>query len=392
MSEPPTLEYLLDCSQAAFESIDRIVKYFEKDREQWKLGQHDPAARHRYLDAIKRLSDEMPPIGDAVKTPPEGFTTVGEYLRRAGDNILKIRDTLRSAESWRYREYVHHMPDLITAIEGGMRAIADAREARCPRVLVAGDPLHLSPAKMKPEAPRPPQAVIDSAAGAVPEILANVQEIGSTCSEMRASVLEKRLQERGHPIAAILWAIHGLATNGMLTVRFGEVELPQIGPGPAWKLPPGNQHRRALSPTDIRVTGGDELWEWWRENVVDPATVPAAGDDPASGATPAEATTEQPKRKPVTVSPSERVKLFGMAERPVIDCVEMEPLTEVRYCVVKAILDAPNGRLKTKELIDNSGKADAVKRLKDVRKLDEKWAEVIILPGKGGQGSGYRIL
>ena len=110
----------------------------------------------------------------------------------------------------------------------------------------------------------------------------------------------------------------------------------------------------------------------------DDAKLPAA-----SGETPTAA--GQP------VAASKHVKLFGPGEQPVVRGKKKAALTKARYDVVKALLDAGEAGLHKDALAVKSKHSEPQKRLYELVK-DRDWKSVIQLPGRNGQGKGYRIL
>ena len=68
--------------------------------------------------------------------------------------------------------------------------------------------------------------------------------------------------------------------------------------------------------------------------------------------------------------------------------VDKDPLTRKQYALVKAIWEAPGHTLNGDRLRELF--SDAVNTLMRVKRLDDDWNEIIVLPGRGRK-RGYRI-
>lgn len=92
---------------------------------------------------------------------------------------------------------------------------------------------------------------------------------------------------------------------------------------------------------------------------------------------------------PTAQTESGSVKLFGPAERPIVNGREQDMLTPPQYDTVLAAIEAGTRGLTKDELDTNSGRGDARKILDRMRKLPD-WDSVIKMAGK--TGGRYRIL
>ena len=88
-------------------------------------------------------------------------------------------------------------------------------------------------------------------------------------------------------------------------------------------------------------------------------------------------------------SASGSVQLFDRVTKPTVKGKKKDVLTNARYDVVLALLNAGEEGLTKDELDHKSEHTDAHKLLKRVAESDPDWASVIPLPGKPGKG--YRI-
>jgi hypothetical protein len=105
----------------------------------------------------------------------------------------------------------------------------------------------------------------------------------------------------------------------------------------------------------------------------------------------ARAKADQPKTPGLSdrtpVAESQRVKLFGLNDPPLIDGKPKSPLTKPRYEVVQLLIQAgPEGLTKDGLASRHGG---AVNMVKALRKSDGDWGDVIKLPGSHGRR--YRI-
>jgi hypothetical protein len=85
------------------------------------------------------------------------------------------------------------------------------------------------------------------------------------------------------------------------------------------------------------------------------------------------------------------VVLRGRGEPPIVCGVEMKTLTEAQYAVVTQLLKAGDAGLSKGRLKAKAG-GDAVNTLKRLARSHAMWQKVIRLPGRNGQGCGYRII
>lgn len=112
----------------------------------------------------------------------------------------------------------------------------------------------------------------------------------------------------------------------------------------------------------------------------------AAADDPQP-----EAKEIETQRTLQPVIESKFVQLFGPGEQPRVRDKKKPILTKARYDVVAALIRAGEAGLHKDTLAEKSKHSEPQKRLYELVK-DQDWKSVICLPGKNGQGKGYRIL
>ena len=86
----------------------------------------------------------------------------------------------------------------------------------------------------------------------------------------------------------------------------------------------------------------------------------------------------------------QRVRLFGLNDRPTIDGIAKSKLTMPQYNVVQTLIEAGEHGLGKDELIRRSGHSDAIGILKRLADDDADWEHVISFARK--PGGGYRIL
>src|SRR5439155_9314952 len=129
--------------------------------------------------------------------------------------------------------YLEFWPELYSVAQGGRQAIAAVCKAQ-----QAEDPFAFldQPATGKeavidttPQLPRPPAALVEAAARAIPAILATVQPAhDGTIGLQNAAHLASRIEKAGHAPAAAQWAIHEAVRAGRLRAGVAEVELPRV--------------------------------------------------------------------------------------------------------------------------------------------------------------------
>src|SRR5262249_19148571 len=123
-----------------------------------------------------------------------------------------------------------------------------------------------------PALPEPPPDLVESAARAIPTILANVQPRHDGAIALVASNLVKRLQDARHTLAAAQWAIHDAIQAGRLLAGLGAVGSPAgvvLGPlGREWH---GGEPGAVVIPKgkpapfeSFTVVATESLWAWWR--------------------------------------------------------------------------------------------------------------------------------
>jgi nucleoside phosphorylase len=163
-----------------------------------------------------------------------------------------------------------------------------------------------------PDFPQQPDQWVEKAAADLPSILQEMpNESGYGATEpgrghrivLAQHLVEEVAGKRGHPRAAVGWAIHHLVQRGLLLAEIGvKVEMPIVGHRPdensivvkarrlfgshadslRYQVPVyGDPVRKPLAPTDrpvpydcLLVRSTPALWEWWQKTVVPTGTGP----------------------------------------------------------------------------------------------------------------------
>jgi hypothetical protein len=178
---------------------------------------------------------------------------------------------------------------------------ARAEGDRNPRPPHPGPEVFAADIDTHPDAPLPPEPLVEAALRAIAPTLADVGQTselgaGKGAPGQRIVVYDRLLRElaekRGHSKAAAAWAIHRLAEKGLLVIRSS------IGVFP---FPVGRDDSRAGQPTEVRrrdlpsslVQSTPGLWTLWHEqggNSVNAAAAETA--DAARGSTSPEKSSE----------------------------------------------------------------------------------------------------
>jgi hypothetical protein len=231
---------LLDRAGRVFTLAAQLGRTFESEherrRERFVIG--DPGWQSRW-QAVTEFCDVVLGMQDAMVHPPADFEPVAEALVATAHLARQIRDSFKTPYAESLAPYLDFWPDLNSVAASGRRAIQEVNKARRPN-----DPFAFldHPAAGKeaeidttPALSQPPDHLIESAARAIPEILANVPPGHDRTIELVASQLAKRLQNAKHTLAAAQWAIHEAIRAGRLRAGLVAVELPSVGvPGSSW--------------------------------------------------------------------------------------------------------------------------------------------------------------
>jgi len=134
-----------------------------------------------------------------------------------------------------------------------------------------------------PIVPRPPRELVESAAFAIPGILADVQPNHDGAIELVASNLVNKLRGAGHNLAAAQWAVHEAVQAGRL--KPGRIEMhgpisgSRVGGAMRWVGGADDRHTvwtegkrwtievpigRPAPFESFKVIATEQLWEWWR--------------------------------------------------------------------------------------------------------------------------------
>ena len=133
-----------------------------------------------------------------------------------------------------------------------------------------------------PSLPKPPQGLIEAAAKAIPEILANVTIVSNLPPELKASTLVQHLRAAGHLLATAQWAICSSINEGRLRTAPLTFVLPSSGGHSAFgdlfaadRAPKRDSVARDVIPIELptdkptpfhcfKVVATEKLWRWWR--------------------------------------------------------------------------------------------------------------------------------
>jgi hypothetical protein len=211
-----------------------------------------------------------------MQNPPDGFAPVAQALLKAAGVAKQIRDAMQTADGRTWAAYLDFFPELNSVATAGREAIRDVTKDRG-----LDDPFAFVDQSTKgkdaeidttPTLPKPPSALIESAARGIPSILANVQPKHDGAIELVASQLAKRLQDAKHTLAAAQWAIHEAIQSGRLRTGLIEMEVPSVGvSGPAGIVWHGGDRGTIPTPKGkpapfdaFKVVATESLWAWWR--------------------------------------------------------------------------------------------------------------------------------
>ena len=275
MADHSALGGLLDRAGNVFSLAGQLGLAFHQEREtQGRVRQIDPTGWDRHQPAFNEFCAAVLDLRDAMQNPPDGFAPVANALRKAAGVAKQIRDAMQTAHGRTEAVYLDFFPELNTVAADGREAIRDVTKARQP-----DDPFAFvdqstmgkdAGIDTTPTLPKPPPALIASAARGIPGILANVQPKHDGAIELVASHLAKRLQDAKHTLAAAQWAIHEGIQTGRLRIGLVEVEMSSFLPRGCDVWQGGERGTIAIpegkpAPFDaFKVTATDSLWTWWR--------------------------------------------------------------------------------------------------------------------------------
>src|SRR5262249_21325247 len=140
------------------------------------------------------------------------------------------REVMQTPDGRTFAEFLDFFPELNSAAACGREAIREVTKAQR-----LDDPFAFLDQRATgkhtridttPALPEPPPDLVESAARALPTILANVQPRHDGAIALVASNLVKRLQDARHTLAAAQWAIHEAIQAGRLLAGLVAVERP----------------------------------------------------------------------------------------------------------------------------------------------------------------------
>lgn len=300
MADTSPLAGLLDRAGKVFLLAWRLGRTFQQERgTEDGVRQIDPEGWDRHEPAFNEFCAAVLDLRDTMQNPPEGFAPVAQSLLKAAGVAKQIRDAMRMADGRAWASFLDFFPELNSVAASGREAIKEVTKARR-----LHDPFAFvdQPAKGKntgidttPTLPKPPSGLIESAARAIPNILANVQPKHGAI-ELVASHLAKRLQDDKHTLAAAEWAIHQAVQAGRLRAGLIEDTLPsferQVGRRGMFGMPDtrrgewaGGERVTIVIPkgkpapfNKFKVTATESLWEWWRSLNTVPEDETSTGD------------------------------------------------------------------------------------------------------------------
>ena len=277
MADTSPLAGLLDRAGPVFLLAWQLGRAFQEERgTQGAFGQSDSKDWDRHQPVYDEFCAAVLDLRDVMQKPPEGFVPVAQALLKAAAVAKQIRDAMQMADGRTCAAYLDFFPELNSVAESGREAIKEVTKARClddsfafVDQLAARKDAGID---TTPTMPKPPQALIESAARGIPDILANVQPKYDKAIELVASNLAKRLQDAKHTRAAAQWAIHEAVQAGQLQTALVETIVPNVfkpGSGDAVGFPGARavntvSKGKPASFDSFKVVATESLWTWWR--------------------------------------------------------------------------------------------------------------------------------
>lgn len=221
----------------------------------------------------------------------------------------------------------------------------------------------MQPEEVRPKGPEPPKKLVDAAMADLPAALREIRSrfLGNGIFE-----LLQQLGRMGHIEDAGRWALYCHARDRRVTIEERSRPHKQAVFDSEGERVEGEFNEWVQKVQVVRATPG--LWDWWRRALEDQSEKPV--EEPLAG-------------------PRFAVELRGTHEQPIVFGEPQPKLGHARYAVVKALLAAGKQGLSKSELERKSGKNDAVKYLRNVRKLSSAWEKAIMMAGKSW--NGYHI-
>jgi hypothetical protein len=297
-SSNPPLAGLLHRASRVFSLASQLGWAFQQERgTEGGCRQVDPEGWNRHQPVFNEFSAAVLDLREVMEAPPEGFAPVAEVLREAARVAKHIRDELQTAEGRTWEVHLDSFPKLNSVATTGREAIREVTKARR-----LDDPFAFLDERLAskesginttPTLPKPPPALVELAARAIPNLFANAQPRPDGAIELIASHLAKRLQDAKHSLAAAQWAIHEAIQAGRLRAGPVEVELPSVGVrGPGGIVWQGGGRGTVAIPKEkpapfdsFKLVATEPLWTWWHslDAAESPANEPPADAGPPIG-------------------------------------------------------------------------------------------------------------
>lgn len=321
MADSSPLAGLLDRASHVFSLAQQLGASFERERGADEFRYHDRELHswRRHRPACEEYCKAVLDLKDAIQNPPQSFAPVAQALLKAARVAKQIGAVMQTSEGRTWDSFLEFFPELNSVAAAGRQALREVSEASRqvdPFAFVDQPPAGTANGiDVTPTTPKPPPNLIESAARAIPNILANLKPCSDGQIGLVASHLAKQLQDCGHTLAAAQWAIHEAIQAGRLEA--GRVEacpptvISQVGRRGMFGLPDTRQMEwprggRSMiaipqgkpAPFDsFKVVATQFLWDWW--HLID-ARERAATKSTAKGNSPTDNSEEKVENPPVS--------------------------------------------------------------------------------------------
>ncbi len=239
----------------------------------------DDETQRPVAEAWKALLPAIVDVGESLPPDPH---PVADWIREVG-RVSKWFDGVLRKHGMAGGLFGFNCDGFIRVADEGQKLIRDMTATR-DRFAFVDAPLGVDQLGIDttPATPQPPIQFVEAASGSIPGIMANVPPRHDGTIELVASHLAKALQDAGHTLAAVQWAVHQLVRAGRLRPGVIEFELPSYGRmvGGIMRHLGGPDDRRIVwsgggrSSIEIpagkpapyehfKVTATEALWVWW---------------------------------------------------------------------------------------------------------------------------------
>lgn len=381
MADTSPLAGLLDRAGLVFSLADQLGWAFQREREgQGKVVKVvDPTSWECHRPAFDEFCAAVLELREPMQNPPDGFAPVAQALLDAARLAKQIRGVMQTTYGITWAQYLDFYPHLNKAAGAGRRAIREVKKA-----LRLDDPFAFvdRPATGKevgidttPTPPKPPPSLIEEAARAIPEVLANIPpDREGTIGLETAAHLVSLVQKAGHTRAAARWAVHEAVQAGRLRVGPVEAGVPHILTSSSGPVPRGCKPIPSGKPAPFdcfKVVATESLCSWW---------------NPGGGAG---ARTSNPTGAPGDGpgNPREGARVGATAEPPTSNVKRSTKRGEGRAKLIAALTEhhryAQDGCLRTEPINNNA--------LARLAKVDKATASAFFKKEFGGHGKYKRI-